>query len=162
MLNAKLFAALAGLMLFIGFLGGHQPFSQLSPVNLILLARDILSAQKTNETLLITGVYARLFLALVCAALALGYFGIARWGKRPPNQVVGLVGFFMVAAGIAVKFSWRFLTGRHPIPDNNIWLFLLYAAAFNAFYWGVLLSAANLAWAGLREGARRVRLRATG
>ena len=77
-LTAKLFAALAGIILSFAFLGRehvlrHQNLS-------ISIGHTILSPY-----------YSQLFGALACAILAFAYFGVARWLRNPPNRTIGLV-----------------------------------------------------------------------
>jgi hypothetical protein len=106
---------------------------------------------------LVTGFYARLYLALICAALALGYFGVTRFARRQPNRTIGLVSFALVALGVVIKFIWAFVTRRYPVSDSNIGLFLAYAAAYNCFSLGALLSVAVLGWSFLSGTVTRWR-----
>jgi hypothetical protein len=157
-LNTKLFAALAMVTLLVAFLSEANPFHYLSFASLASVAHAILWARSENgRLLLIGGFYGRLYVALVCGALALGYFGVPRFARRPPNRTLGIVSFALIVAGIAIKFAWSSFTRRYPIPDSNVGLFLAYAAAYNCFSWGVLLSVATLGWAFLKEVAMRWR-----
>jgi hypothetical protein len=159
-LNARLFAGLGTIVLLVDFLSEANPFHYLSFANLAHLAHAIAWAHSgSGRMLLIVGFYGRLYLALVCGALALGYFGATKFARRPPNRTLGLVSFGMIVAGIAVKFVWSPLTKRYPIHESNLGLFLAYAAAYNCFSWGTLLSIATLAWAFLKGAAIRWRTR---
>lgn len=157
-LCAKLFAGLAAVVLLVAFLSEANPFHYLSFASVSNLLHAILWAHRqSGRFLLITGFYGRLCLALVCAALALGYFGVERFARRPPNRALSLLSFVMVAAGIAVKFTWSSFTARHPVPQSNVGLFLVYAAAFNCFDWGVYPSVLILAWSSFRAVVTRWR-----
>lgn len=157
-LDAKLFAALAGTVSLIAFLGEKNPFHYLSFTALASLLHAILSVRRESGALLmITGFYARLYLALVCAALALAYFGVTRFARRSPNRTLGLVSFLMVVSGIVFKSTWSLLTKWRPVPETNVGLFLAYVVAYNSFYWGVLLSVVLLGWCLLREVRSRLR-----
>lgn len=157
-LCARLFGALAAVLLLVAFFSEARPFHHLSFANLSNLLHAILWAhQQSGRTLVITGFYGQLFLALVCGALALAYFGVERFARRPANRTLSLVSFAMVAAGIVVKFTWSSITARYPVPNSDVGLFLVYAAAFHCFDWGVWLSLLVLAWSAVRASVVRWR-----
>ena len=155
MLNAKLFGALAIALLLAGLLTSHHVASQI--VNLPALIRELQSRRPT-EFIVINGFYFWLFYTLNCAVLALAYFVLARCSRRPRGRIVGTVGFVIVVTGILVKIFWHPMTRHYPMRENNIPLFLLYAAAYNAFYLGSLLCVANLVWLAVSEAISRIRL----
>lgn len=147
MLNAKLFAGLAAIMLAIAFLGARNPLHYLGLTSLTgLLNTVVLTRHESGTVLIVTGFYAHLYFALICAALALAYFGVTRFARRQPNLTIGLMSFALVALGIVIKLGWPFLTRGQPVPESNIGLFLAYAAAYNCFSLGALLSVAVLVW----------------
>ena len=47
--------------------------------------------------------------ALTCGILAVMYFVISRWKLRPPNQLVGLVGFAIIVVSLIALFAPPFL-----------------------------------------------------
>lgn len=159
-LCAKLFAGLAAMVLLVAFVSEVNPFHYLSFASVSnLLHATLWAHRQSGRFLLITGFYGRLCLAMACAALALGYFGVERFARRPPNRTLSLLSFVMVAVGIVVKIMWSSFTARHPVPQSNVGLFLVYAAAFNCFDWGVYLSLLILAWSSLRAVVTRWRAR---
>ncbi len=146
------------MVLLVAFLSEANPFHYLSFTSASNLLHAILWTHlQSGRFLLITGFYGRLCIALVCAALALGYFGVERFARRPPNRTLSLLSFVMVAAGIVVKFTWSSFTERHPVPESNVGIFLVYVAAFNCFDWGVYLSVLILAWSSFRAVVTRWR-----
>ena len=155
MINAKLFGALAFVLLLAGLF--HHPISALASLPALV---KMLRARPSDELIVINGFFFWLFYALLCGALALGYFVLGRCSRRTHSQVLGLVGFATVAVGmLTTLLFWHSLTRHYPIPDNNIPLFLLYAAAYNAFYWGCLLCITNLIWLATSEALARIRPR---
>jgi len=163
MLNAKLFGALALILLLVAFLTSDHVLYLLKPTTIVSFFSAMSAARHQQGTLvMVIGLYARLWLALICGALALAYFVVARWARRAPNRVIGLIGFVAVAVGIVVRFSWDFLMRHAPPVDSNIPLFLLYAAVYNALYWGTLFCVASLIWTTTREGVTRIRARLVG
>ncbi|HXX20204.1 MAG TPA: hypothetical protein VEJ46_12445 [Candidatus Acidoferrum sp.] len=160
MLNAKLFASLALVLLLVALLTSEHELYLLKPATVISFFKAIVAARHERGSLLVVaGLYARLWLGLICGALGLAYFFLGKWAKRPPNRIIALMGFVTVTVGVVIDFSWNSLTRHHPPPDNDIPVFLLYAAAYHAFYLGCLLCLANLVWAAIREAMVRIRLR---
>jgi hypothetical protein len=158
MLNAKLFAALAAAILLFALLTGSNVLSHLNPRNFLAFLQTLLAARNKEGTLVVvTGFYARLFLASVCGCIALAYFAVSRWAQRPPNQAAGLVGLCLVAFGVIARFSWAYVSRNFPLRgDADLGRFLPLTFVYNAFYFGALVSGANLAWAAVREGVRRI------
>jgi hypothetical protein len=135
-LNAKFFAGLAGIALVVAILGRVRAIPR---GNLWLRVANISFGT----------FYWQLFIALVCALLALAYFGIVRAPQRPLDQTIGLVGFFLVAFATVVGLISSFLTTSNS-PMSRGLAILLFAAIFS-FISGVALSAANVAWVLLRK-----------
>lgn len=133
MLNAKLFAALAGILLFVAFLGREKV---LPHMNLWLRVGNISLGP----------FYWQLFGALVCGILAFAYFSVARLIHRPPSQHLGLVAFSLVAAACAAWLIASFLTRTNSPPDS--WLVVVPIAAIFGFGSGVALAVVNLAYLG--------------
>jgi uncharacterized membrane protein len=86
-LNARLFAALAGIALLFAFMEKEHLFGR---ANLLLSIGRFAFGP----------FYWQLFVTLICAVLALAYFGVLRLTQRPANQMVGLVSFFLVAGAL--------------------------------------------------------------
>jgi hypothetical protein len=136
MLSAKLFGALGAIVFVVAILGrlGILPFSPMG--------------------LAIAGVaygpfYWQTFAAIVCAALALSYVGIARTATHPPNRLVGIASFALVALALFTMIVESFVSDRlFQRFESMIWIFF---AAMFAFLVGVVLSALNLAWAVFRQ-----------
>jgi hypothetical protein len=135
-LDAKLFAALAGVAFVLSILG-----------RLRVLPRPNLWIHVANVSF--GASYWQLFIALVCAVFALAYFGIARLTQRPVNQTVGLGGFFLIAFASVVWLASSYLTTSNSPPSSRL-VILLFLAIFS-FILGVTLSAANVAWVLLRK-----------
>jgi hypothetical protein len=135
-LNAKLFAGLAGLALVISILGRVHALPR---TNLSLFVADIA----------IRTFYTHLFIALVCAVFGFAFFGIVHLMQRPLNQATGLVGFFLVGVASVVWLISSFLVTSDSL--RNHWLVVVLFAAIFTFILGVALTAANLAWALLRK-----------
>ena len=136
MLNAKLFAGLAGTAFVIAILGRVHV---LPPANLNLRVANILFG----------GFYWQIFIALVCALFGFTYFGVVRLTQRPLNETVGLLGFFLVAFAFVVWLISSFIITIDSPPSLRL-LVLLFAAIFS-FISGVVLSTANVAWVFLRK-----------
>jgi hypothetical protein len=136
MLNAKFFAGLAAIALVGAILERARAILR---GNLWLRVGNISFG----------AFYWQLFIALVCALLALAYFGIVRVPQRPLDQAMGLVGFFPVAFATVVGLISRFLTTSNS-PLSRGLAMLLFAAIFS-FISGVALSAANVVWVFLRK-----------
>jgi len=94
-------------------------------------------------------LYWQLFGALVCAIFAVAYFGVARLTRRAPNQMIGLVVFFLVAVPFAVWLISGFLTTTGSPPNRRLAM-VLFAAIFSLLS-GLVLSVVNLTWVLLRS-----------
>ncbi len=136
MFSAKLFGALGAIVFVVAILGrfGVLPFS---PMGLDF-----------------SGVaygpfYWQTFSAVVCAALALSYLGVARTATHPPNQIAGVASFAIVALALLAMTVESLLSARFFARfELLVWIFF---AAMFAFLIGVVLSALNLAWAVFRK-----------
>ena len=130
MLSAKLFGALSAIVFLVAILGrfGILPFS---PMGLDF-----------------SGVaygpfYWQTFSAIVCAALALSYLGVARTATPPPNQIVGIASFALVSLALLTMMVESLLSeSLFSRFELLVWFFF---AAMFAFLVGVVLSALNLA-----------------
>jgi hypothetical protein len=136
MLSAKLFGGLGAIEFLVAILG-HYGILPCSPMGLDFAG------------IAYGPFYWQTFAAIVCAALALSYVGIARTATHPPNRLVGIASFALVALALLTmtaeslvsdKFFQRF--------ELLVWIFF---AAMFAFLVGVVLSALNLAWAVFRQ-----------
>jgi hypothetical protein len=135
-LNAKLFAGLAGLAFVISILARVHILPR---TNLSLFVADISF-----------GIfYTQLLVALVCAVFGFAFFGVVHLMQRPLNQTTGLVGFFLVGVASVVWLISSFLTTSDSL--RNHWLVIVLFAAIFSFILGVALTAANLAWVLLRK-----------
>jgi len=130
-LNARLFAALAGIALLFAFMDKEPVFGR---ANLLLSVGRFAFGP----------FYWQLFVALICAVFALAYFGVLRLTQRPANKMVGLVSVFLVAGAFVVWLISSFVTTSGSPPGHRL-LILLFAAIFS-FLLGLVLSAANIAW----------------
>jgi hypothetical protein len=136
MLSAKLFGALGAIVFVVAMLGrlGILPFS---PMGLDF------------SGVAYGPIYWQTFSAIVCAALALAYLGIARTATHPPNRTAGIASFALVVLALLTMnveslLSERFF-GRFELL---VWIFF---AAMFAFLIGVVFSAVNLAWTVFRH-----------
>jgi len=135
-LNAKLFAGLAGLAFVTAVLGRVHVLPR---ANLWLRVAQVSFG----------AFYWQLFLALVCAVFGFAYFGIVRLMQHPLNQTTGLVGFFLVAVASVIWLSSSFLATNDSLRSQGL-VIVLFASIFS-FILGVALTAANLAWVLLRK-----------
>jgi hypothetical protein len=135
-LNAKLFAGLAGLAFVIAVLGRVH-----------VLPRANLSLRVAN--VVFGAFYWQLFLGLACAVFSLAYFGVVRSMQHPLNQTSGRVGFLFIAAASSVWLSSSLLATSDSL--RNHWLVIVLFAAMFSFILGVALTAANLAWVLVRN-----------
>ena len=136
MLNAKLFAGLAGLAFVIAILGRVHAIPR---GDLSLTVADVVFG----------AFYTHLFIALVCAIFGFAYFGVAHLTKRPINQTTGLVGFNLVGVASVVWLISSSLATSDSL--RNTWLVIVLFAAVFSFILGVALTAANLAWILVRK-----------
>jgi hypothetical protein len=135
-LNAKLFAGLAGLAFVIATLGRVHVLPR---ANLWLHVAHVSFG----------AFYWQLFIALVCAVFSLAYFGVGRLMQHPLNQTTGLVGFLFIAAEAFIWLSSSLLATSDSL--RNHWLAVALFAAMFSFILGVALTAANLAWVLFRK-----------
>jgi hypothetical protein len=135
-LNAKLFAGLAGIALVVAILGMVR-----------VLPRANLGLHVANIGF--GPFYWQLFVALACAVFGFAYLGVGRLTQHPLNQMAGLVSFFLVAAAFVVWLVSSFLTTSDSLPSRQ--LVILLFAAILSFLFGVALSAVNVAWVLVRK-----------
>ena len=136
MLNAKLFAGLAGLAFVIAVLGRVHVLPR---ANLWLTVANI-----SFDT-----SYTHLFIAFVCGVFGFGYFGIVRLMQHPFNQTTGLIGFFLIAAATAIWLTSSFLATSDTLRSH--WKVIVLFAAIFSFILGAGLTGANLAWVLVRR-----------
>ena len=136
MLNAKLFAGLAGLTFVIVILGRVHA-----------LPRGDLSLSVANMAF--GAFYTHLFIALVCAIFGFAYFGVVHFTQRPINQTAGFVGFILVGVASIIWLISSSLATSDSL--RNPWLVRVLFAAVFSFILGVALTAANLAWVLVRK-----------
>jgi hypothetical protein len=106
-LNAKLFAGLAGTALVVATLGRVHA---LPHGNLGLHVGYFVFGP----------FYWQLFVALVCAVFGFAYFGVVRLTRRPLNQMVGLVSFFFVAFAFGSWLISSFLMTSDSLPSRRL------------------------------------------
>jgi hypothetical protein len=135
-LNAKLFAGLAGLAFVIAILGRVHA-----------LPRADLSLSVANMAF--GAFYTHLFIALVCAVFGFAYFGLVHLTQRPINQTTGLVGFILIGVASVVWLVSSSLATSDSL--RNRWLLIVLFGAIFSFILGVALTAANLAWVLVRK-----------
>jgi hypothetical protein len=135
-LSAKLFAALAGIVLTFALLGREQvvPHQNLG----LSVGRIVLGPY-----------YWQLFGAMACAILAFAYFGVARWLWHPPDQPIGLVSFVLVSIALVILLISSFFITSTSSPSRRLLIPLF--AAICSFLLGLVLSAVNVAWAVWRQ-----------
>ena len=136
MLNAKLFAGLAGLAFVIAILGRVHA-----------LPRADLSLSVGNMAF--GAFYTHLFIALVCAVFGFAYFGLFHLTQRPINQTTGLVGFILVGVASVIWLVSSSLATSDSLRTR--WLVIVLFGAIFSFIFGVALTAANLAWVLVRK-----------
>jgi hypothetical protein len=132
-LNSRLFATLAVTVLAFAFLQKQQVIPR---ANLWLRVGGLSLAPLAWEVL---G-------GLLCAILALAYFGAARLTGQPPNQIIGLAGFSLVATALAVWLVLGFFTAR-GMPPARVVVMIAFTATL-VFVLGLILSVLGLAWGG--------------
>jgi hypothetical protein len=135
-LNAKLFAGLAGITFVITVLG-----------RLRVLPRADLWLHLGSVSF--GAPYWQLFIVLVCGFFGFAYFGVVRLTQRPLNKTTGLMGFLLVAFGSVVWLIAGFLTKANLPRTNRFTVLLLVAIA--SFILGVAFSTANVVWFLLRK-----------
>jgi hypothetical protein len=86
----------------------------------------------------------QMFSGIICAAVALAYFGTEKTASRPPNDTVGLLSFALVSVPILLWIIASFNAGA--LMQNMHFVALLFVA-LAAFLVGVLISAVNVLWA---------------
>lgn len=136
MLNARLFAGLAGLAFVIA-----------------ILVRRKVSARKHVYLRIAKRAfgpfYTHLFIALVCAIFGFAYFGVVHLTQRPINQTTGFVGFILVGVASVVWLISSSLATTNSL--RNPWLVKVLFASILGFISGMALTAANLAWVLVRK-----------
>jgi hypothetical protein len=135
-LNAKLFAGLAGLAFVIAILGRVHA-----------LPRADLSL--SVENMAFGAFYTHLFIALVCAVFGFAYFGLFHLTQRPINQTTGLVGFILVGVASVIWLVSSSLATSDSLRTR--WLVIVLFGAIFSFILGVALTTANLAWVLVRK-----------
>ena len=134
MLNARLFAGLAGIAFAVAILGRLR---MLPRPNLWLTVGHVGFG----------AFYWQLSIFLTCAFFGFAYFGIARLTRHDLNLTTGMIAFLLVALASVVWLITSFVTDGSRLGDRlAIFLF----AAMACFIVGVALSTVNLAWILLR------------
>jgi hypothetical protein len=131
MVMAKLLAGLASVLAVLALIAG---FRRITSFDVFIFRHFVVTASGF------------LFLvALICGIFAVLYFAIIRWRLRPPNKLVGLVSFAIIAVSLTALFAIAFLV-RNDSPPHYWQLYTLFGALYCSLL-GFVFLASNLAWA---------------